>query len=109
MLHTLAQELTFTQQYFSYFVLGLVMCFGYIVWRLFSKPKQDHGDHQGTELMLREAEREARARAAARRLGQEEEPDESGLAPPPQAKDARPDAGTDEPAAKRRPASPDDE
>lgn len=70
----------FVETYFSHIILGLLMCFGYVAWRVFNKPKAaGDGAPKGLEEALREAEAEARRAASARRDGADDV-DGSGLA-----------------------------
>lgn len=60
--------------YLSYIILGLVLCFGYLIYRAFSPPKRRDGDEwQGVEQALRDAEREARLLALERQAERREE------------------------------------
>lgn len=80
----LAQDFapTFSQRYFSYIVLGLMMCIGYVVLRVFNKPPPPAAPP--TEQLLREAEAEARLRAEERRIAEEERRLQSALASAPE-------------------------
>ena len=65
----------FFSTYFSYIILGLVLTFGYIAYRVFSRPeKKRDEDWQGVEAALREAEMEARRKAALRESEKANEP-----------------------------------
>lgn len=68
----------FFETYLSHIILGLVMTFGYVAWRLLSRQKKEERPAKSLEEALREAEAEARRLSSARRAG-EAEPDGSGL------------------------------
>lgn len=53
-------------RYFSFILLGLVVTVGYVVWRVFFARK-GRKDDRTLEEILREAETEARQRAASKR------------------------------------------
>lgn len=61
-------------KYFSYIALGLVMCIGYVIFRVQSqRKKRQQAEKRSLEAMLVEAEAEARALKEKREAGVEED------------------------------------